>query len=87
MPGGPTTTEPKGNVTMSLDFLTDENGGSPHSSLEDTEKAANWLENTVEGTLISANTQTKLSQSDIRCIVKRALHRFDQKTEGEANHN
>lgn len=78
-----TTTELQGIDKMSLDFLTDENGGSPHSSLQDTEKAAKWLENTLKGTLISANNRTGLTSYQIRCIVKRALETCDGKIEGD----
>jgi hypothetical protein len=65
---------------MSLDFLADENGGSPHSSLEDTEKAAKWLENTLKGTLTSADNRTGLTSYQIRCIFQRVIERYDKET-------
>ena len=68
---------------MSLDFLIDENGGSPHSSLDDTGKAAKWLENTLKGTLCSADNRTGLTSYQIRCIVQRVIERYDKETGGD----
>lgn len=70
---------------MSLDFLTDEDPGSQHSSLNDTEKAARWLGNTVSGTLETAQMKTELTRTQIQNIVQRELHGFELNDQGEKN--
>lgn len=58
------------------EIVTDNNRGqSRHSSLEDTEKAARWLENTLSGMLASAKEQTDLTDFQILASAKVAIRK------------